>query len=187
MGWTEDFETPINIETFFEKMCNDENAISKRRILTASQVGFTEAYAAYEIIDKQKNTKEVIALVFLIQYHKNGHFSYKDMSEFSGPYQYNCPEKILKLLTPIDEKRYGETAKYALNWRKICWDKINKRKSLKGKLKVGQVIKFKEPIHFSNGYTRQELTVESVKPLRFTDGRNFFRIRRQSLPELVAE
>lgn len=30
MGWTEDFETPTNIETFFEKMCNDENATSKQ-------------------------------------------------------------------------------------------------------------------------------------------------------------
>jgi len=185
MGWTEQYETPKNIEEFFEQQANYENDKVKSRVLLTAKVGWTEAYAAVEYIHKDTDEREVYALTYMIQYYKNGHFGYKDMSEHCGPNICNCPEKILKLLTPL--KQDGKNAnEWAQAWRDKCWAQIERKKKGRG-LKVGTVVKFKEPLHFSNGYTRQELTIQSVKPLRFTDGRNFFRIRRSALPNLIAE
>lgn len=186
MGWTEQFTQPANIEVFFEQQANFENANVKSRLLLAMKVGWQEAYAAVEYIHKDTNKREVYALTYMIRYYNNGHFGYKDMSEHCGPNICNCPEKILKLLTPL-EKDGSNSNEWAQAWRDRCWANVNKRKKGRG-LKVGTVVKFKEPIHFSNGYTRQELIVHSTKPLRFTDGdKNFFIIRRNALPDLIAE
>ena len=185
MGWTEQYETPKNIEEFFESQVRTQSPLIEVRILTTAKIGWTEAYAAVEIIDKATQERTVYALTYMIQYHSNGHFSYKDMSEHCGPTICSCPEKILKLLTPL--KQDGKnTNEWAQAWRDKCWAQIERRKKGRG-LKVGTIVKFKEPIHFSNGYTRQELTVHTVKPLRFTDGSNFFRIQRSYLPDLIAE
>lgn len=52
------------------------------------------------------------------------------MDETCGPGMYNCPERIMKLLTPTEHK-------YAIEWRKNMWEIINKRKFLAKTLKIG--------------------------------------------------
>ena len=75
-------------------------------------------YAACEIT-KDGVSKGVSAMVCLTTV-KNGlfysEFGYKDMDETCGPYKYDCPKSILKLLTPIDSE-------YANEWRARCWAK----------------------------------------------------------------
>lgn len=45
------------------------------------------------------------------------------MDESMGPYEDNCPKRILELLTPTDNKN-------ANDWRERCWKKINSKKSM---------------------------------------------------------
>lgn len=51
-------------------------------------------------------------------------FWYKDIDEGMGPSEDNCPASILKLLTPTDKE-------YAIDWRKRCWENIEKKKKAK--------------------------------------------------------
>lgn len=76
------------------------------------------------------------AVVFLTAVDTNDYynFSYKDMDESCGPFYYDCPDSILKLLSPT-------TNEWALEWRKKCREHNRKRKLLK-KLPVGTVIEF---------------------------------------------
>ena len=58
------------------------------------------------------------------------------MDETCGPYQYDCPESILKLLTPTESK-------WANEWRAKCREYRKKAKELKA-LPMGSKIIIKE-------------------------------------------
>lgn len=74
---------------------------------------------------RSAKTGEVWALIALTDI--DGHeFGYKDMDETMGPYCYDCPNSILKLLTPTNSE-------YAKDWRKKCRDNTNKRRPDKPK------------------------------------------------------
>lgn len=76
-------------------------------VVKSTMVG-TVYYAAVKTVD----TDEVWAAVFLT--HVDGdEFAYKDMDETVVPCYYDCPNSILKLLTPTDNK-------WANQWREKC-------------------------------------------------------------------
>lgn len=75
------------------------------------------------IIDIPTNEQEVFATVILTGVDKNLFF-YKEISENMGPCYYDCPESILNLLSPTDNK-------YALRWRKDCKKQIKRKRFLK--------------------------------------------------------
>ncbi|MCL6560684.1 MAG: hypothetical protein K6U74_18200, partial [Firmicutes bacterium] len=128
----------------------------------------------YEIGDTQGN-REVIAYVCLLHYTPSyiNNFGYKDMEESMGPYQYDCPERILRLLTPTENE-------YALKWREKCWENIQKRKA-RPRLTEGAVIEFAEPISFADGW--EEKVFQVVNPRRhiFKAGRQLYKISRRTL------
>lgn len=94
----------------------------------------------YEYIPIEDGT--VWAAVFLTGVRKN-EFFYKDMDETCGPYNYDCPESILKLLSETDNE-------YALKWRELC-RKENGYKKLLRKLPVGTTLNLYSPDTFNNG------------------------------------
>lgn len=84
------------------------------------------------------------ALVVLMHWSPNAdyfNFTYKDMSDESGPAEDLCPARILDLLSPTDSE-------YAVEWRKRCRE--NAAKKARAKLKVGDVIAFDSPYTFAN-------------------------------------
>ena len=99
----------------------------------------------YEIIDiaakltcvyiavRNKKDDSVSALIVLIHHNPRAYYnlSYKSMDEFCGPGETGCPERILKLLTPLDDEK--DPNGWARNWRQKCWDKIFAVKNSKGK------------------------------------------------------
>lgn len=150
------------------------------KILKASLVG-SVVYAAIE-----KNTDDekcVFAAVYLTSTKEDDYFnfSYKDLDETCGPNYYDCPESILKLLTPTDND-------YAIEWRVECWENIRKKKEKRknpdslSNLPVGSIIEmkywkegvdtimlekvraygYKNPIWYneSTGYRYQNKTIE---------------------------
>lgn len=88
---------------------------------------------------------------------ENGEFGYKDMEGGMGPYYYDCPESILKLIT-IDNK---ETREWVEECRKIQKAKKDIKKLLKEakekhkslKLIVPFPILFKDDFKISEGET----------------------------------
>lgn len=140
MGWTT-FSMHEPVKEWFSKQWESngdyevlDSALVKRRTL----------YGAI----KKKSTGEVFAAIYLVRW-ANGYynFGYKDMTEHSGPYEDECPERIMNLLTPLDTEATDNG--WAADWRKRVYELHAKRKSMKG---VNLFIT-KDPVNFTNGYS----------------------------------
>lgn len=170
MGWTYTHKPKgQKILDFFKERWDSE----KIEILDCSTVKKV-AYMAM----RKKDTNEVFALVCLINYSREPmyNFGYKDMDETMGPCYYECPERILNLLTPT-------TFEYAIEWRKKCRERIEEKKR-RGKITKGATVVLNRPVKFSDGCLREKLFVRSARPLRFADspdGHYLYRVSRSHL------
>lgn len=155
MGWL--FTTRPRGESmkdFFSREFNSENG----KVLDVALVNFREAYIAYRLQD------EVIALVCLVQFTPNSYYNigYKDMEEAMHPYYYNCPKRILEKLTPTQNTS-------AQSWREACWQRIQEREAKQ--VNDGDLIRFRNPINFTNGYTLDTFRViKNGNKIRFNSG-----------------
>ena len=77
---------------------------------------WNEAYVAFS---SPKDPEKIHAAVVKIAWHTNSEIAFKVMDEECGPYYYNCPKKILKMLSPTE-------CKNAIEWREDCWSKFKK-------------------------------------------------------------
>ena len=92
----------------------------------------------------------VICLVRWSPRDKDGdQFGYKSMDEDMGPYQTECPERILALLGETDHP-------HALVWRRRCLETLALSRR---PLEHGMKIRLAEPISFTDGYEGDEFTV----------------------------
>ena len=164
MGWTYTHKSKnMSIKEFFEQ------EFPSMDILECSVVKFRTVYMACR---SKSKPEEVFAVICLINYAPKDHynFGYKDMDETMGPCERSAPEKIMKLLTPIEVT--GENSrKWATEWREACWKRINamkaKAKTRKADpVKVGDVIEFEHSIRFTDGREQARFKVERVKPFR---------------------
>lgn len=106
------------------------------KVLDSAVVRLRTFYAAVEKLNTETGEREVWAAVFLLnfvpkEYHN---FGYKDMSEDMGPCEDECPERILKLLTPTDSE-------HANDWRRRCWARIEAKKA-RPKIVPGTVLRY---------------------------------------------
>ena len=102
------------------------------KVLRSALVGMRVYYAAVEHILPATGAREVWAAICLVRYNprdREGYiFGYKDMSESMGPYERDCPEPILDLLTPTDHE-------YARRWRADCRANAAARRAKAGQAK----------------------------------------------------
>jgi hypothetical protein len=140
MGWCS-FNLNKNVRDWFRDEWSDE---TDYQVLDVALVKRHTLYAAI----KQLSTGDVFCAVYLVRWSKGYYnFSYKSMTEFSGPCEIECPERIMKLLTPLNDK--NDPNGWARKWRKKVNDFLEKRKLIN---KLGDfVFKTKNPIRFSNG------------------------------------
>lgn len=158
MGWSS-FRLDTTVKQWFTDTFNSEKKLT---LLDVAIVRRNELYAAVRI-NEGDEAGNVICFTYSLSYHPKAwnNFSYKDMTEFSGPCMDSCPERILKLLTPL--KTDDEYNKYAVAFRERCWQKINNRKRIKGNCLIETV----EPIKFSNGisafnFIKKGKTMEAI-------------------------
>lgn len=120
MGWLFQ-DTPLRHETpahYLTRAFSFEDEHRKVEVLAASQVGST-VYMAVRSTEKPMATSVrgysyVFAAVILVRNNARDGFGYKDMSEAMGPCEVDCPDRIMRLLSPISEiPRPG----YAADWR----------------------------------------------------------------------
>ena len=175
MGWTttSDYERHakglFTIREYLDReFASDHPDFPRYEVLDSSLHGKTEYYAAIRSTNRETGKVVVFALIALVSYkprESDGYtLGWKEMSERSGPYCFNCPERILALLDDTDNA-------HALEWRQNCRDhRIRKRET--GKVfQDGAVIRFKMPLRFAGGIERQEFTVEKHgRALRFRAG-----------------
>ena len=142
MGWTFTHKEPTETTLDFFK-----REFSGTEILDCATYGWSEAYLAC------KSRERVFAIVCKLQRkpQEEYNFGYKDINEEMGPYYFNCPERILRLLSPTKNE-------YAKNWRLKCLERIEKRKA-KPKLNDGDIVRFYKPIEFRGGEKRDAFRV----------------------------
>ncbi len=112
---------------------HDKETGDKHTVLATALVNMREFYAAVEHV-RADGTREVWCAVLKVSWYPKDQFNccVKSMSEHEGPYYHNCPEKILKLLTPTDSE-------WANKWREKCWANVNFKKVVK---KTGDLVRF---------------------------------------------
>jgi hypothetical protein len=187
MGWTYTHRGDTPVKDFLADRINCENDHAKWLLLDIAIVKMRTAYMAVEIIRRDKESKQldmttrrVVAFVFRLDYRSSepGYdIGYKDMDESMGPCESECPERILKTLTPTIHE-------YAQAWRQRCWDNLAKKKSFR--LKKDAVIET-QPLSFRDGRTRSRFKIIDLKPLRLLclDTQMICRVPRAMLRNMI--
>ena len=101
-----------------------ENDTHKWDVLASALHG-TTVYLICRRTEKATGKEDIWAEVCLTSWDKKGYFMIKTMSEDMGPYQYDCPAYMLKMLPPTENK-------YAQEWRKGCEERLRANR-LRGK------------------------------------------------------
>lgn len=166
MGATETYRPKglSHLEFFTQEGYVINNETTLGRFLAMASVG-NIVYGAFERVDLATGKRVVLAEVFRTQWGKghsrNHNFWYRDsLCEAEGPYFWDCPEKILKLLTPLEDSGLeGEQLQYATRWRAQC----RRNHELRECIKAGAVVET-EPINFAVGHAITQFQVERLSP-----------------------
>jgi hypothetical protein len=103
------------------------------------------------------------ALVALTS-RRGGQFGYKDMSESMGPYECDCPDRIMALLSPVADLPY---ASCAADWRASVVAKKAARgveRSKLAALRPGATVRLDAPARFGRYGALQEFTALARVP-----------------------
>lgn len=138
------------------------------------------AYLVYQHSDGER-----YAVVCLLS-RRDGSFGYKDMDEGMGPFEANCPARILNQLSPTASIfSEGNSREYARTWRAKCRVNIDKRaefRKLKARMTDGVTIKLPEAITFSGGQSEDTFKVVAQPGRR----RDLFRSKTVGLCRIPA-
>ena len=125
--------------------------------------------------DVPKDEQHTFGVVFLTSVDSKDYynFSYKDMDETCGPFCYDCPESILKLLSPT-------TSEFAQKWRDGCRKHRKLRKALND-LPVGSVIEI-ERVDGTKRYVKHAPAFQFKKPFWYNpEGHSY--IPNKNIPD----
>jgi hypothetical protein len=103
-------QTPVE---YITREFTYESATTSATVISAAAVGGT-IYAAVRNHDKTTGKSYVFCAVVLFKNNERDGFGHKDMTEAMGPCEVACPDRIMRLLSPItDIPNPGYTA----DWR----------------------------------------------------------------------
>ena len=158
MGWLFQHD-PLAHETpadYFTREFTHESKTTKATVLATATVRGT-VYAAIRNLNKQTGYSYVFCAVILFKNSKREGFGYKDMDETMGPCEVDCPDRIMRLLSPIE---HIPNPGYAADWRtRVSAAKANaaKTRNTLTKMKVGDNVKLAIPAYFSKGKISTDL------------------------------
>ena len=129
----------------------------KYEVLDYTLVNLKVIYCAV----REKSTNKVHCQTYLVHWTPKDYnnFTYKPISEFCGPYTYECPKKIFDLLTPLTDE--DDPNGWARNWR----ENVTKYHEKKKELNKNCLIYIKDGVSFGSGYE-----YNYFKKLKFADG-----------------
>jgi hypothetical protein len=121
-------------------------------VLGAARVSNT-VYMALKSTDKATGQSYVFAAVVLISNTQKDGFGYKDMDESVGPCECACPDRIMRLLSPIaDIPNPG----YAADWRaRVAAQKTAavQLRTKRKRLMPGAIVTLQNEVRFRDGKT----------------------------------
>jgi hypothetical protein len=113
MGWLYQDEPIDNPLAYLMAEYNYADDWHTMQTLDGARVGNT-VYLAVKSTDTKPGRSFVLAAVILISNTKRHGFGYKSMDERMGPCECACPDRIMRLLSPITDL---PDAGYAADWR----------------------------------------------------------------------
>jgi len=133
---------------------------------------------------------KVLAVPCLTRWRPNDEFNFgwKDMSEDMGPNICDCPQRIMDLLSPIDEL-FPDKDSSSREWAQAWRDRVAAfREKMNNKLKLRDDMLVMVPydLDFSN-FTMEAETpfrVDDAKKKIFSRGYDRFRLRRDTIIDL---
>lgn len=157
----------------------------RSEVLDVAIKNLRTAYLAVRRTNKETGVSYVFAGICLLQYAPKSlyDFGYKGLDESAGPNESECPERILKFLTPLDDPAYpqGGTAS-AKEWRDRCWKNIQRKKD-RPKLKEGMRVRYPGGIAFQDGTRHEEFVVLDPKKYRLKADGEIYRLTRKLFAE----
>jgi hypothetical protein len=150
MGWLFKIDmlhhqTPAEyIAEHFSSETDDHNATV---LATATESG--TIYAAIRNEDKTTGVAYVLCGVFLFKNNRRDGFGYKSMTETMGPTQVNCPDRIMRLLSPVEEI---PDPSYAAEWRSNVAAAKERRRAARKKFESfqeGDTVRLPYSVQFS--------------------------------------
>lgn len=173
MGWLFYDRKPDNVKEHLMGLATWERrtpAGTAGTALDCAIVNLRTAYLAVRLNYPDKPS-QVVALIYLLQFPRGergspGGFGYKDMDESMGPVESNCPERILKRLSPLpDAPAEGKDPyEYARAWRARCWANLEARREAKGKKVVGTRLVSRDPAGVEVGLPQKITEFEVIHP-----------------------
>ena len=131
------------------------NSEPQNDVLEAAAVrGVT--YAAVRTEDKGTGKTYTLCAVVPFSNSRRKGFGFKVMNETMGPYEADCPDHIMRLLSPVPEIPHSSSAG---KWRRRVKECKAAREAAHEKardLQPGAVLRFNRPIRLSSGMNAQE-------------------------------
>ena len=146
MGWTS-CHNPFNtVDEFFRDQFTRTHDKDGNQIFFPQGKGVLKNIREYYLPVYKANEDRYFMFVALVDLKPKDGFDicYKDMDESMGPFYYNCPESLLKIVEQSPPRNED-----AAEWRAKVRQRIDREKQLKVDLKEGAVVKFKEPLTFA--------------------------------------
>jgi hypothetical protein len=162
MGWLYRHD-PINDPVaYLTDQFNHDDEHRTCRVLGAARVANT-VYMAIECTEKATAKSFVLAAVILISNTQKHGFGYKDMTETMGPCECACPDRIMRLLSPVADI---PNPSYAAEWRarvaahhKAAAELRTKRASLR----PGSIVTLERAVSFRDGTTASAFRMRLVR------------------------
>ena len=148
MGWI--FEnTKLANESPAQRIAREltfETDTYKSTVLATATAGNVFYAAVRREIKPSDKSFVFCAVVLFSNSHKEG-FGTKFMDETAGPCAVDCPERIMKLLSPVDQI---PNASFAADWRRRVEAARQTRNDLRS-LSPGQIRRLRHPVNFVGG------------------------------------
>jgi hypothetical protein len=126
--------------------------------LDGTRAGNT-VYLAIRSTEKTTGRSFVFAAVILIRNTKKDGFGYKDQTERMGPCEYDCPQRIMRLLSPVADI---PNPSYTADWRARveAWHaEQRQRRHRRNALRVGNLVTLPDAVRFPGGITAKSFRV----------------------------
>jgi len=150
MGWLYNLDPIDDPVAYLTDHFHHDGEHRTQRVLAAARVANT-VYMALKITEKTTDNSYVLAAIILISNTRRHGFGYKDMSECMGPYECDCPDRIMRLLSPIEDI---PSPSYAAEWRARVAARKTANAALRTKrasLRPGSIVTLEREVSFRDG------------------------------------
>ena len=152
MGWLYQHDPITDPVAYLTTLYDHDGERTTARVLAAARVGST-VYLAVKSTDKATDRSFVTAVVILISNTRRHGFGYKDMNESMGPNECACPDRLMRLLSPVADLPHPG---YAAEWRARVAAHHQAAAALRTKrasLQPGSIVTLEREVAFRDGTT----------------------------------